>query len=99
MPTMPERLQGSYEDVEYELNHMRQNCKDHGSPYIQFVGGDGLSIDRIQHLLATKSHIYLDCSPAIIPVLGLSPHGEFHVCHAGYRLFSPIIQVFARHLL
>mmetsp|Transcript_40896 Transcript_40896/g.101654 ORF Transcript_40896/g.101654 Transcript_40896/m.101654 type:complete len:207 (-) Transcript_40896:290-910(-) len=37
--------------------------------------------------------------PAIIPVLGLSPHGEFHVCHAGYRLFSPIIQVFARHLL
>mmetsp|Transcript_28063 Transcript_28063/g.68020 ORF Transcript_28063/g.68020 Transcript_28063/m.68020 type:complete len:291 (+) Transcript_28063:211-1083(+) len=32
MPTMPERLQGSYEDVEYELNHMRQNCKDHGSP-------------------------------------------------------------------
>eukprot|EP00327_Prymnesium_parvum_P002938 CAMPEP_0182834102 /NCGR_PEP_ID=MMETSP0006_2-20121128/20719_1 /TAXON_ID=97485 /ORGANISM="Prymnesium parvum, Strain Texoma1" /LENGTH=206 /DNA_ID=CAMNT_0024962293 /DNA_START=601 /DNA_END=1220 /DNA_ORIENTATION=- len=31
---------------------------------------------------------------AIIPVLGLSPHGEFHVCHAGYRLFSPIIQVF-----
>lgn len=95
---MFDRLQGKYEDVEFELREMRRKVKAINHPYLLFVGGDGLSIDRMQHLIAAQSHIYCDSTPAIIPVLGLAPHGEYHVCHAGYRNFKPVIRVFAKEL-
>lgn len=93
------RLQGKYEDVEYELNMIRRHfLSASNSPYFVFVGGDGLSIDRMQHLIASKSPVYAESTPSVIPMLGLAPHGEYHVCHAGYRNFKPIIQVFAAAL-
>ena len=43
-PPMPYVLQSSYEDVETELNVLRQR---HLDKLILFVGGDGLTINRI----------------------------------------------------
>ena len=77
-PPMWGVLQGSYDDVEAELNHMRNA---HLDKRILFVGGDGLSILRINHLLKDHPDLYLDSAPMMIPVQGEAPHGVFHVMH------------------
>jgi hypothetical protein len=82
-------LQSSYDDVEKELNELRGK---HLHQKILFVGGDGLSIMRINHLLFKYPHLYLDSAPMVIPVQGESPHGIFHVMHAGWRLFVKFIR-------
>lgn len=83
------KLQSSYEDVEDELNEMREK---HLDKRILFVGGDGLSILRMNHLLYQKPHLYIDSAPMIIPVQGEAPHGVFHVMHGGWRLFARFIR-------
>ena len=60
-------LQSSYEDVEHELNVMRNEFKDES---ILFVAGDGLALMRMNHLLAAKPDYYLDMTPFVIPVQG-----------------------------
>ena len=92
---MPYVLQSSYEDVEAELNVMRGR---HLDKKILFVGGDGLSINRVNHLLNIYPDMYLDSSPLIVPRMGESPHGVFHVMHAGWRLYHRVIRLFANHL-
>ena len=77
-------LQGKYDDVETELNVMRDV---HLRDKILFVGGDGLSILRINHLLAQHPDLYIDQTPVIVPVQGEAPHGVYHVMHAGWRLY------------
>jgi hypothetical protein len=77
------RLQSSYDDVEAELNIMRSK---HLDKRILFVGGDGLSIIRMNHLLKLKHDLYIDSAPLIIPMQGEAPHGVFHVMHAGWRM-------------
>ena len=89
---MPGVLQSSYEDVEFELNEMRSK---HLDKRILFVGGDGLSIIRVNHLLKMKPDLYIDSAPLIIPMQGEAPHGVFHVMHAGWRLYQRVIRKFA----
>lgn len=84
--------QSSYEDVEMELNIMRAK---HLDKKIIFVGGDGLSILRINHLLHRQPEYYLDSAPFVIPVQGEAPHGVFHVMHGGWRMFQKFIRAAA----
>ena len=89
---MPYVLQSSYEDVEAELNVLRGY---HLDKKILFVGGDGLSINRVNHLLNLHPEMYLDSSPLIVPRMGESPHGVFHVMHAGWRMYIKLIRPIA----
>eukprot|EP00965_Chrysotila_dentata_P084856 2801047-Pleurochrysis_carterae.AAC.1 len=57
-------LQSSYDDVDHELNTLRQQ---HLDERFLFVGGDGLSIVRINHLIKDRHDLYLDSAPFIIP--------------------------------
>ena len=91
-PPMWGVLQSSYEDVEAELNQMRSK---HLDKKILFVGGDGLSILRINHLLYKYPDLYLDSAPMIIPIQGEAPHGVYHVMHGGWRLYRRFIRAAA----
>lgn len=95
-PPMWNVTQSSYEDVEAELNLMRGQ---HLDKRILFVGGDGLSIIRMNHLLHQHHELYLDSAPLIIPVQGEAPHGVFHVMHGGWRLFQKFIRAAANATL
>lgn len=95
-PPMWGVLQSSYDDVEAELNRMRN---EHLDKRILFVGGDGLSILRINHLLKDHPDLYLDSAPMVIPVQGEAPHGVFHVMHGGWRLYRRFIRVCADFVL
>ena len=90
------KLQSSYADVEAELNTMRN---EHLDKRILLVGGDGLSIIRMNHLLKQRPDLYIDSAPLIIPVQGEAPHGVFHVMHAGWRLHQRLIRNFADTVL
>lgn len=86
-PPIWNRMQSSYEDVEEEVNVMRNQ---HLDKRILFVGGDGLSIIRLNHLLHNRSDLYLDSAPFVIPMQGESPHGVFHIMHGGWRLYRSL---------
>ena len=94
-PPMPYVLQSSYEDVEAELNILRGR---HLDKLILFVGGDGLSINRVNWLLNMHVDLYLEQSPLIVPRMGEAPHGVFHVMHAGWRLYVRLIRLCADEL-
>ena len=81
--------QSSYEDVEAELNTLRNR---HLDKQVLFVGGDGLSVIRVNWLLQKHPDLYIDSAPVIIPVQGEAPHGVFHVMHAGWRLYLRFIR-------
>ena len=67
-PPMFGVLQSSYDHVERELNVMRaEYCNDS----VLFVGGDGLALMRMNHLLASKADVYFDQTPFVIPVQGV----------------------------
>ena len=82
-------LQSKTEDVRIEINRIRRMF-----PHAKFifVGGDGLSIMRINHLLNNEPETYLYSSPMCIPVQGEHPHGTFHVLHAGWRMYLPFLR-------
>ena len=82
-------LQSSNADVLRELNVMRNQ---HLDKFIHFVGGDGLSIIRINQLIHDFPHLFLDSAPFIIPVQGEAPHGVLHFLHAGWRLYLKFIR-------
>ena len=42
--------------------------------YVLFVAGDGLALMRVNHLLKSKSDLYIDTSPVLIPIQGLLAH-------------------------
>ena len=92
-PPIFDRLQSSYDDVREELNIMRAAFPTASFPTLRFlfVGGDGLSLMRMNHLLASEPDVYLHSTPAIIPVQGEHPHGLFHGLHCQWRLFRPFI--------
>ena len=94
-PPMPYVLQSSYEDVEAELNILRGR---HLDKLILFVGGDGLSINRVNWLINMHVDVYLEQSPLIVPRMGEAPHGVFHVMHAGWRLYVKLIRLCADEL-
>eukprot|EP00965_Chrysotila_dentata_P085203 2811053-Pleurochrysis_carterae.AAC.1 len=82
-------LQSSYDDVEAELITLRNR---HLDKRFLFVGGDGLSIIRINHLIKDHPDIYLNSAPFIIPVQGESPHRVYHLMHAGWRLYIRLLR-------
>jgi hypothetical protein len=92
---MPEVQQLSYDDVEAELNRIRSRFMNQ---LILFVGGDGLSIHRIIWLMLKYPDLYIDSAPLIIPVQGESPHGVFHIMHAGWRLYWRFLRWCAKEL-
>ena len=83
-----DRLQSSYEDVRFEMNTIRNKF-----PHLKFVfiAGDGLSLMRMNHLLAMEPEMYIHSSPAAIPVQGEHPHGVFHGMHCMWRLYRRFI--------
>ena len=85
-----DRLQSSYEDVQYELKHIRETKYHCFSDCIQF-GGDGLSYMRLIDQLSLNPRLYLETKPIIIPRLGEAPHGKFHVMHGDWRIWAPLI--------
>jgi hypothetical protein len=85
-------LQSSNADVKLELDRMR---RQHLDKRILWVGGDGLSIMRINHLIHDHPDIYLDSAPIVIPVQGEAPHGILHFLHAGWRLYLRFIRAAA----
>ena len=87
-PPIFDRLQSSYDDVRFELNTMRAALP--GYRFL-FAAGDGLTLMRMNHLLAQQPDVYFDQSPAIIPVQGEHPHGFFHLMHCQWRLYRPFI--------
>ena len=87
---IPDRLQASYEDVNFELDWMR------GSNYHKYsecimLGGDGLSYMRLIHRLAQNPRRFLRSLPVVIPRFGEAPHGLFHLMHGDWRIWAPLI--------
>ena len=68
-PPMFGVLQGKYEDVEYEMKTLR---RIHNLDQILFVGGDGMTIMRINWLISRDPVEYLEETPIVVPVQGLS---------------------------
>lgn len=64
-----DRLQSSYDDVNFELDLMRRSNYHRYSNCIQ-IGGDGLSYQRLIHRLAQDPQQYLYTTPVVIPRLG-----------------------------
>ena len=85
-----DRLQSSYDDVNFELDLMR------GSPFHKFseglmLGGDGLSYMRLIHRLAQNPRRYLETMPIVVPRMGENPHGLFHFMHGDWRIWAPLL--------
>ena len=90
-----DRLQSSYEDVNFELDLMRSSNWHKYSDCIM-LGGDGLSYMRLIHRLAQNPGRFLRTTPVVIPRLGEAPHGLFHVMHGDWRIWEPLIMRMAR---
>lgn len=93
-----DRLQASYDDVNFEINHMRTSNYHQYSDCIQ-LGGDGLSFMRIMHRLSQDPTLYgmtpihgtTYNKPIVIPRLGENPHGIFHIMHGDWRIWAPLL--------
>ena len=85
-----DRLQSSYEDVNFELDTMR-NHQYHKYSHMLMVGGDGLSYMRLIHRLSQNPRRFLESTPVIVPRLGENPHGLFHLMHGDWRMWAPLL--------
>lgn len=83
-------LQSKTDDVKYEINFIRRQFP---TSRIVFIGGDGLSIMRMNQIIAREPWTYLNTAPMVIPVAGEAPHGTHHFHHADWRLYWPLIEV------
>ena len=93
-PPIPDRGQLSYDDVNFELDRIRNDPK-HKHSNIIFLGGDGLTYMRLIHRLQQDPQLFLNRTPIIIPQLGEHPHGTFHLMHGYWRVWWPLIQCMA----
>ena len=53
---------------------------------------------RVNWLIHRDPTAYLEEAPVLVPVQGESPHGVFHVLHAGWRLYLRFLRACALHL-
>ena len=90
-----DRLQSSYDDVNFEVDLMRGTAFHRYSGLI-FLGGDGLTYHRLISRLRQDPRRYLMTTPVVIPQLGEHPHGTHHVLHGGWRLWWPLLAVLAQ---
>jgi hypothetical protein len=93
-PPIWDRMQSSYEDVNFELDLMRTSIYHRYSDAL-LLGGDGLSYMRLIHRLAQDPRRYLETKPLVIPQLGEHPHGTYHVLHGDWRIWWPLLEKFA----
>ena len=89
-----DRLQSSYDDVNFEVDLMRSTIF-HRHSGLLFLGGDGLTYHRLISRLSQDPRRYLMSTPVVVPQLGEHPHGTHHVLHGGWRLWWPLLAVFA----
>ena len=85
-----DRLQASYDDVNYEIQHMRTSTF-HALSDALMLGGDGLSYMRLIHRLSQDPRRYLETKPVIWPRLGENPHGLYHFMHGDWRIWAPLL--------
>ena len=85
-----DRLQSSYEDVNFEINVMRRSSFHKLSDALM-LGGGGLSFMRMIHRLSQDPRKYLETKPIIMPRMGENPHGLFHFMHGDWRIWSPLL--------
>ena len=85
-----DRLQSSYDDVNFEINLMRRSTF-HALSDALMLGGDGLSFMRMIHRLSQDPRLYLEAKPLIIPRMGENPHGLFHFMHGDWRVWAPLL--------
>ena len=85
------RLQSSYEDVEFELDLFRASPA-HANSLVVFCGGDGLSTMRMEWTMARHPDKYVFQYPIVIPMRGDHPHGTTHINHAGWRLWFGFLE-------
>ena len=91
---MFDRLQSSYDDVNFELDVMRNHVFHKYSDAIM-LGGDGLSFMRLIHRLSQDPRRFLESKPVVIPRLGENPHGLYHFMHGDWRIWEPLITALA----
>lgn len=93
-PAILNRLQLSYDDCKFEFETVREYFRSEGYRFV-FLGGDGLTVGRGNHLMVSNMHAYLEADdpPWIIWVHGEHPHLTWHVLHAGHRAFWPFISI------
>ena len=85
-----DRLQSSYDDVNFELNAMRRSTF-HALSDALMLGGDGLSFMRMIHRLSQDPRQYLETKPVVMPRMGENPHGIFHFMHGDWRIWAPLL--------
>ena len=81
-PAIFDVLQASAEDVDTIFVKLMEHFK-----HVALVcaAGDGLSFMRSLQAIAADVPRFHGGTPFVLPILGLSPHLEFHVVHAGFR--------------
>jgi len=89
-PPFFDKGQSSYADVNFCLDRMRDSSFHKHSDCIQ-LGGDGLSYMRLIDRIAQDPQRFLCTTPVIMPRLGESPHGKYHVLHGHWRLWQPLL--------
>ena len=90
-PPIPGKLQSSAEHVEEEADIIIEAAQHKYCKWV-ILGGDGLAINRINHMLARKWGKYLAQFPVVIPIQGEHPHATAHVLHGGWRPYWPLLQ-------
>ena len=85
-----DRLQSSYEDVNFEIDLMRRSAFHRLSDALM-LGGDGLSFMRMIHRISQDPRRYLETKPLIMPRMGENPHGLFHFMHGDWRIWAPLL--------
>lgn len=92
-PPIRDRLQSSYNDVNFEIDFIRSN-PSHANSAVLMLGGDGLTYMRMIWRIAQNPRFYLfnTSKPTIIPRLGEHPHGTYHVLHGDWRIWWPLIE-------
>ena len=85
-----DRLQSSYDDVNFELDLMRNSIFHRFSEGLM-LGGDGLSFMRLIHRLAQDPRRYLETMPVVMPRMGENPHGLYHFMHGDWRIWAPLL--------
>ena len=90
-------LQSSNSDVEFEIETMRAYAASRGVSVL-LVACDGLGIHRVNHLVGREPEKYLEKMPAVVPVVGESPHGLHQFVHALHRGFSSFLLACAKQV-
>jgi hypothetical protein len=90
-----DRLQSSNDDVEKEMDVMRDH-EFHKDSVLMCIGGDGLSEMRMEHAIAREPNKWLFATPMVLPIRGEHPHGTAHTLHGGWRLWWKWIEHMVR---